>query len=46
MFEAERYVTMVEPSAAAVCFKLNVTFCGVPFVTLLQFDLLRYFCFS
>lgn len=46
MFGAERYVTMFKPSAAAVCLKLNVTFCGVPFVTLLHFDLLRYFCFS
>lgn len=44
MFGAERYVTTSEPSA--VCFKMNVTFCGVPFVTLLQFDLLRYFCSS
>lgn len=41
MFGAERYVTMFEPSAAAVCFQLNLTFRGVPFVMLLQFDLLR-----
>lgn len=46
MFGAERYVTMFEPSAAAVCFKLNVTFCGVRLVTRLQFDLLRHLCFS
>lgn len=46
MFGAERYVTTFEPSAAAVCFQLNVTFRGVSFVTLLQFDLFRHFCFS
>lgn len=46
MFGAERYVLVFAPSAAAVCFELNVTFWGVPFVTLLPFDLLRHFCFS
>lgn len=45
MFEAERYVTVLEASAAAVCFQVDVTFCKVPFAALLRWRLFRSCCF-